>query len=92
MENFYFYVHVLIVGRAETWDNDNQGISKGEHNHPAEHEIAELEYFKVLFHQFLQLQIFYVVFELLCIRKPNVVVNISFYVFISSWTTVTTYF
>uniref|UniRef100_A0A183C104 FLYWCH-type domain-containing protein n=1 Tax=Globodera pallida TaxID=36090 RepID=A0A183C104_GLOPA len=33
-------------GRAETWDEDGQGISKGEHNHPAEHEVAELEYFK----------------------------------------------
>ncbi|KAI1723677.1 FLYWCH zinc finger domain-containing protein [Ditylenchus destructor] len=33
-------------GRAETWDNDSHGISKGEHNHPAEHEVAELEYFK----------------------------------------------
>ncbi|KAH7714402.1 CBN-PEB-1 protein [Aphelenchoides avenae] len=33
-------------GRAETWDDDTQGISKGEHNHAAEHEIAELEYFK----------------------------------------------
>jgi hypothetical protein len=33
-------------GRAETWDDDTQGISKGEHNHTAEHETAELEYFK----------------------------------------------
>uniref|UniRef100_A0AC35U0V8 FLYWCH-type domain-containing protein n=1 Tax=Rhabditophanes sp. KR3021 TaxID=114890 RepID=A0AC35U0V8_9BILA len=33
-------------GRAETWDNDSQGLSKGEHNHTAEHDIAELEYFK----------------------------------------------
>lgn len=34
-------------GRAETWDNDEQGTAKGEHNHPAEHDVAELEYFKV---------------------------------------------
>ena len=33
-------------GRAETWDNDSHGTSKGEHNHPAEHDVAELEYFK----------------------------------------------
>jgi hypothetical protein len=33
-------------GRAETWDNDSHGTSKGEHNHPAEHDQAELEYFK----------------------------------------------
>ncbi|CAD5234396.1 unnamed protein product [Bursaphelenchus xylophilus] len=33
-------------GRAETWDNDSQGTAKGEHNHPAEHDVAELEYFK----------------------------------------------
>jgi hypothetical protein len=33
-------------GRAETWDNDSHGTSKGEHNHPAEHDMAELEYFK----------------------------------------------
>uniref|UniRef100_A0A914YRH5 FLYWCH-type domain-containing protein n=1 Tax=Panagrolaimus superbus TaxID=310955 RepID=A0A914YRH5_9BILA len=33
-------------GRAETWENDSHGTSKGEHNHPAEHDQAELEYFK----------------------------------------------
>uniref|UniRef100_A0A914DK78 FLYWCH-type domain-containing protein n=1 Tax=Acrobeloides nanus TaxID=290746 RepID=A0A914DK78_9BILA len=33
-------------GRAETWDEDSQGVSKGEHNHVAEHDVAELEYFK----------------------------------------------
>uniref|UniRef100_A0AC34RK33 FLYWCH-type domain-containing protein n=1 Tax=Panagrolaimus sp. JU765 TaxID=591449 RepID=A0AC34RK33_9BILA len=33
-------------GRAETWENDTHGTSKGEHNHPAEHDVAELEYFK----------------------------------------------
>lgn len=34
-------------GRAETWDDDTQGTAKGEHNHQAEHDVAELEYFKV---------------------------------------------
>ncbi|CAD5229400.1 unnamed protein product [Bursaphelenchus okinawaensis] len=33
-------------GRAETWENDTKGTAKGEHNHPAEHDVAELEYFK----------------------------------------------
>uniref|UniRef100_A0A7E4V736 FLYWCH-type domain-containing protein n=1 Tax=Panagrellus redivivus TaxID=6233 RepID=A0A7E4V736_PANRE len=33
-------------GRAETWDNDSHGTSKGEHNHAAEHDVAELEFFK----------------------------------------------
>ncbi|TKR80462.1 hypothetical protein L596_014532 [Steinernema carpocapsae] len=33
-------------GRAETWENDIHAISKGDHNHTAEHDIAELEYFK----------------------------------------------
>ncbi|KAI6232220.1 Zinc finger, FLYWCH-type domain-containing protein [Aphelenchoides besseyi] len=33
-------------GRAETWENDSKGTAKGEHNHTAEHDVAELEYFK----------------------------------------------
>lgn len=38
----------LSSGRAETWDTDSKGIPKGEHNHTTEHDLAELEYFKVL--------------------------------------------
>jgi len=34
-------------GRAETWEGDTKGIPKGEHNHQTEHDLAELEYFKV---------------------------------------------
>lgn len=34
-------------GRAETWEDDSHGMAKGEHNHQAEHDVAELEYFKV---------------------------------------------
>jgi hypothetical protein len=37
------------LGRAETWDNDSKGIPKGEHNHQTEHDLAELEYFKVIY-------------------------------------------
>ncbi|KAH7722257.1 PEB-1 protein [Aphelenchoides avenae] len=33
-------------GCVETWDDDTQIISTGEHNHAAEHESAELDYFK----------------------------------------------
>lgn len=41
-------------GRAETWEDDSQGTAKGEHNHEAEHDVAELEYFKVRFIYFLR--------------------------------------